>query len=176
MAADASGVDAPTPRLGLIWAQAAGGVIGDGGDIPWHVPEDSAHFREITSGCTVIMGRRTWDSLPERFRPLPGRVNVVVTAQPDWAAEGALVAHGIEEAIGLAGGETAWVMGGGVLYAETIARAQLLEVTELDLEVAGDTRAPSIPKGWALRRAQPENGWESSRTGIRYRFLRYERG
>ena len=76
--------------VGLIWAEAHGGVIGAEGGMPWNVPEDLAHFKEITLGAPVIMGRKTWDSLPERFRPLPGRENIVITRQQDWSAEGAL--------------------------------------------------------------------------------------
>ena len=76
-------------RLGLVWAQARGGVIGKDGGMPWHVPEDLAHFKAVTSGHPVIMGRRTWESFPARFRPLPGRRNIVVTASPSWAEPGA---------------------------------------------------------------------------------------
>ena len=78
-------------RISLIWAQAADGVIGEAGSIPWHLPEDLAHFKELTHGGAVIMGRRTWDSLPERFRPLAGRRNIVITRQKDWSVEGATV-------------------------------------------------------------------------------------
>ena len=75
--------------LHLIFARAANGVIGKNGTLPWHLPEDLAHFKRTTLGCPVIMGRKTWDSLPPRFRPLPGRLNIVVTRQSDWQAEGA---------------------------------------------------------------------------------------
>lgn len=77
-------------RLHLILARAANGVIGNNNALPWHLPEDLAHFKRLTSGCPVIMGRKTWDSLPARFRPLPGRRNIVVTRQPDWQADGAI--------------------------------------------------------------------------------------
>ncbi|NLB46931.1 MAG: dihydrofolate reductase [Microbacteriaceae bacterium] len=75
--------------VGLIWAQANAGAIGRNGEMPWHVPEDLAHFKQVTLGSPVVMGRRTWESLPERFRPLPGRVNIVVTRDPDFVAQGA---------------------------------------------------------------------------------------
>ncbi len=78
-------------NLGLVWAQSTSGVIGRDGGIPWHVPEDMAHFKQLTAGCTVVMGRRTWESLPARFRPLPGRRNVVLTRQSGYRAEGAEV-------------------------------------------------------------------------------------
>ncbi|WP_324273838.1 dihydrofolate reductase [Blastococcus brunescens] len=74
--------------VAMIWAQARHGVIGAGGGLPWHLPEDLKLFRARTTGSTVVMGRRTWESLPERFRPLPGRTNVVLTSDPDWTAEG----------------------------------------------------------------------------------------
>ena len=77
------------PRIGLIWAQARGGVIGKDGAMPWHLPEDLAHFKRTTLGCPVIMGRKTWDSLPPKFRPLPGRRNIVVTRNTQWQADGA---------------------------------------------------------------------------------------
>lgn len=161
-----------TPRIGLIWAEAHDGVIGADGGMPWHVPEDLAHFREITLGTPVIMGRRTWESFPDRFRPLPGRRNIVVTRNPEWGADGAETAADLDEAIGLAGdAETVWVIGGGELYRSAIGRADVLEVTELDLEVDGDTRAPSRD-GWPV---VEHGGWEQSRSGIRYRFVRHER-
>ena len=75
--------------VSLVWAQARGGVIGAGGLLPWHLPEDLALFRELTTGSTVVMGRRTWESLPPRFRPLPGRTKVVMTTDPGWSADGA---------------------------------------------------------------------------------------
>ena len=75
--------------LHLIYARAANGVIGKDNRLPWHIPEDMAHFKQLTQGCPVVMGRKTWDSLPARFRPLPGRTNIVVTRQADWQADGA---------------------------------------------------------------------------------------
>jgi dihydrofolate reductase len=159
-------------RVGLIWAEAHGGVIGAGGGMPWHVPEDLAHFREITIGHPVIMGRRTWESFPARFRPLPGRRNIVVTRDETWSASGAERAEGLSDALALAGDvETAWVIGGGQLYRAAIESADVLEVTELDLDVDGDTRAPSR-EGWRVVESTP---WQESSSGIRYRFLRHER-
>ena len=88
-------------KISLVAAVARNGVIGRGGTIPWRLPEDMAHFRELTMGHPVIMGRRTWESLPDRFRPLPGRRNVVVTRNPDWHADGAERAGSLEEALEL---------------------------------------------------------------------------
>ena len=89
-------------KIGLIWAQARGRVIGKGGVMPWHLPEDLAHFKRVTLNHPVIMGRKTWDSIPPKFRPLPGRTNIVVTRQSDWQAEGALRADSLEGALTLA--------------------------------------------------------------------------
>lgn len=166
-----------TAPIGLIWAEARGGVIGAQGGMPWHVPEDLAHFKATTLGAPVVMGRRTWESFPERFRPLPGRRNIVVTRQDDWTDAGAERAASLEEALTMAG-ETGpdriWVIGGGQLYREAIALADRLDVTELDLEVDGDTRAPDR-SGWRTVSVDPAEGWHTSRTGIRHRFLVLER-
>lgn len=155
--------------VGLIWAEAAGGVIGAEGGMPWHVPEDLAHFKEITLTAPVVMGRKTWDSLPERFRPLPGRENIVITRSQDWTAEGARRAADLTGAV--RGLERVWIIGGAEIFAQVIGHADRLEVTELDLEVDGDAYAPS-KQGWRL---VDEGEWQTSRTGIRYRFLGYER-
>jgi len=150
--------------LSLIWAEAHDRVIGLAGGMPWHVPEDLAHFKELTLGSTVVMGRKTWDALDPRFRPLPGRRNIVVTRDPEWAAEGADVVHGIPG--------DGWIIGGAELFAATIDLADRLEVTELDLTVDGDTWAPPIGPDWHLAE---EGEWQESRTGIRYRFRGYDR-
>ena len=155
--------------VGLIWAEAADGVIGAEGGMPWHVPEDLAHFKEITLGAPVVMGRKTWDSLPERFRPLAGRENIVITRQQDWTADGARRAATVAEAV--RGHDRVWIIGGAEIFRQVIGDADRLEVTELDLEVDGDAYAP--PKtGWRL---VDEGEWLTSRPGVRYRFLGYER-
>ncbi len=156
--------------VALIWAEAHEGVIGHDGTIPWHLPEDLAHFRAVTDGATVVMGRRTWDSLPPRFRPLPGRRNVVITRQGDWQAEGAVVAHSLEEALQDAGSATTWVIGGGEIYRQALPHATRVEITEVDLDIDGDTRAPDLGDGWH-RDVTPEAGWLESGTGTRYRFV-----
>ena len=294
---DAAPVEHPG-SLGLIWAQARGGVIGAGGTMPWHLPEDLAHFRAATMGAPVIMGRRTWESFPDRFRPLPGRRNIVVTRDPEWVDAGAEAVGSLDEALALypapapprraapesaprgtratpesalratgasalraTGAESesalratgaasesalratgaasesalratgaasesalratgaasesalratpesalratlsasapadvartamngreheddalpspdAWVIGGGELYRAAIDRADVLEVTEIDLDVDGDTMAPEIgASSWRLASVDPRDGWRTSRTGLRYRFLTY---
>src|SRR3712207_5528270 len=103
--------------LGLVWAQARGGVIGADGRLPWHLPEDLRLFRQLTTGSTVVMGRHTWDSLPERFRPLPGRRNVVLTRDPSWAADGAERAADVAQVLARADAGDLWVVGGGRVYA-----------------------------------------------------------
>lgn len=160
--------------VGLVWAEAHDGVIGADGGMPWHVPEDLAHFRAVTASHDVIMGRRTWESLPPRFRPLPGRRNIVVTRSTEWAAEGADCAASLGDALRLSAGDEVWVIGGGMLYAEAVGIADVLEVTRLDLAVDGDTRAPSTD-GWRRVTADPVEGWHTSRSGIRYRFETYRR-
>ncbi len=124
-------------------AVARGGVIGRGGTLPWNLPEDMAHFRELTMGHPVVMGRRTWDSLPDRFRPLPGRRNVVVTRNDTWTADGAERAGSLDDALELLEDKPqAFVIGGGKLFAEALPIADALLLTELDLEVEGDTFFP----------------------------------
>jgi dihydrofolate reductase len=166
-------------RLALIWAQAADGVIGRDGRMPWHVPEDMARFKELTLGHAVIMGRHTWESIEPRFRPLVERRNIVVSRGEAFAAEGAEVAHSIDEAIQLAGGHSAggqaWVIGGAQIYAATIDRATRLEVTEIDAEFEGDSYAPPVDDSWELTTLDPDVGWHTSRTGLPYRFATYEK-
>ncbi|GAA1009718.1 MULTISPECIES: dihydrofolate reductase [Tsukamurella] len=154
--------------IGLIWAQARGGVIGADGGIPWHIPEDMKFFRETTAGATMLMGRKTWDSLPPRFRPLPGRTNIVVTRDRTWSADGALVQHDLT----LPDTEDLWVMGGGEIYAAALPSADLLAVTEVDADIDGDTVAPAIPDDFALT---DDTGWRDSSSGLRYRHLTYRR-
>lgn len=171
-------------RVGLIWAQAEDAVIGRDGGMPWHVPEDLAHFKAITLGSPVVMGRATWDSLDPRWRPLPGRRNIVITRQPEWSADGAERAGSVDQALALAASddpEWIWVIGGGTIFALTIGDAERLEVTELrhpgrfDPE-PGDVHAPAIdPAAFSAVDAEPAAGWARSRSGIRYRFVRYDR-
>ncbi|WP_120005927.1 dihydrofolate reductase [Nesterenkonia muleiensis] len=175
------------PHIGMIWAQARNGVIGAAGTMPWHVPEDMARFRNLTHGSPVIMGRKTWDSLPERFRPLPGRTNIVITRDDatsrELAEESAVPASSLEEAVELAkaraeSAHRVWIMGGGAIYAEAVEKeiAGLASVTRFDLEVDGDTYAPVLePQQWELAAAEPASGWSISESGIGYRFETYQR-
>jgi len=135
----------PEPtRIVLIAAVARNGVIGRDNALLWHLPEDLAHFRRHTAGHAVVMGRRTWDSLPPRFRPLPGRRNIVVTRNPQWQADGAERAASPEAARALLSGTPlAFVIGGAALYAATLPWADELLLTEIDRDFEGDTRFPA---------------------------------
>jgi dihydrofolate reductase len=158
--------------IGVIWAQAANGVIGRDNAIPWHLPEDLAHFREVTGTATVLMGRRTWESLPPRFRPLPRRRNLVLTRDRDWRAAGAEPVADLDLALDAADGDV-WVIGGADVYTAALPRADVIELTELGESFAGDVRAPALPVGWRLQSSDPATGWHESRTGLHYRWLRY---
>lgn len=162
--------------LGLIWAQTPAGVIGADGGIPWRLPEDQVRFRRLTTGHVVLMGRATWDSLPERVRPLPGRENVVLTRSPGWTAPGATVVGSVAEAARALAGRDAWVVGGGQVYAAFLDAADRLEVTEVHLNVPGDALAPPVdPAAWRQVGRQADDGWHTSTTGVPYRYLSYLR-
>jgi len=169
-------------HVGLVWAQADGGVIGRDGGMPWHVPEDLAHFKAVTLGAPVVMGRKTWDSLDPRYRPLPGRRNIVVTRQMDGVFDGAERAGSLDDALALvSGAERVWVIGGGQLFAEALDRPGLVDVVEVTelvhpggfIPEPGDVRAPAVPDAFRLEAIDPESGEHTSRSGIRYRFLTY---
>lgn len=159
-------------ELHLIYARARNGVIGRNNTLPWHVPEDLAHFKRLTSGCPVIMGRRTWDSLPPRFRPLPGRDNIVITRQSDWHCEGARSAASVPAALALcADAPHVWVIGGAQIYAQALPLATSVAVTELDLEVAGDAYAPELGPMWCEHSREPH----TAASGLAYSLVRYRR-
>ena len=157
--------------VGLIWAQSTSGVIGRDGGIPWRLPEDQAHFKRLTLGHTVVMGRLTWESLPKKVRPLPGRRNVVLTRQADYMAEGADVLTTLEDA--LTGNET-WVIGGEQIYALALPVATRCEVTEVEIELPredDDAVAPVLDEAWV----GSGGDWLTSESGLRYRFYSYLR-
>ncbi len=129
----------------VIAAVARNRVIGRDNRLLWNIPEDMAHFRKLTTGHTVLMGRKTWESLPPRFRPLPGRRNIVISRQADYAAPGAELADSLENALKLAStAATVFVIGGEQIYAQAMAVADRLEITEVDLEPEGDAWFPEI--------------------------------
>ncbi len=153
----------------LIWAQSTSGVIGRDGGIPWKLPEDLARFRELTMGHTVLMGRRTWESLPPRFRPLPGRRNVVLTRNPHYEAAGADVVTSLD---GI--DPDAWVIGGSEIYHLALPSATRCEVTEVDVDLRPedeDALAPMLDESWT----GTAGTWQDSSSGLRYRFLSYVR-
>jgi dihydrofolate reductase len=157
--------------LSLIWAQSSSGIIGRAGGIPWQLPEDLARFQTLTMGHTVVMGRRTWESLPAKFRPLPGRRNVVLTQQTGFTADGATVVRSLDEA--LTDPDT-WVAGGEQIYRLAMPRATRCEVTEVEIDLRredGDVVAPVLDETWVGTTGR----WETSRTGLRYRFHTYLR-
>ena len=146
----------------MIWAEARDRVVGAKGEIPWRLPEDQRMFRDRTGGATVVMGRATWDSLPERFRPLPGRRNVVLTRNPSWSAPGAEVVHSVDE-VDLSG--EVWVMGGEAVYRALLPKAEHILRTRIDLDVEGDTWAPELDGRWVVTAS---SGWQTSGGGLRF--------
>jgi dihydrofolate reductase len=154
----------------LIWAQSTSGVIGRDGGIPWRLPEDMARFKDLTLGHTVVMGRLTWESLPARVRPLPGRRNVVVTRDPDYRADGAEVVTSLEDAPL----DDAWVVGGAQIYALALPLATRCEVTEVEIDLRrehDDVTAPVLDESWV----GTAGDWLDSSSGLRYRFYSYRR-
>jgi dihydrofolate reductase len=144
---------------------AANRVIGRDGDLPWHLPGDLKHFKELTSGGTVVMGRKTYESIPERFRPLPNRRNIVLTRN-GFEDPGAEIENDLRAALA----QDCFVIGGGSLYAQALPLADRLYLTEVDAEIAGDTFFPETP-GWHVT----EESEPIEENGLRYRFRTYER-
>ncbi len=161
--------------LTLIAAVAKNGVIGKGNALPWHLPEDLKHFKALTTGHAVIMGRKTWESLPPKFRPLPNRLNIVITRDSAYVAPGATVVHALDEAVKVSAGETArklFVIGGAELYAHALLHAQRLELTEIDAAFEGDAHFPDFDRAqW--REIRRDSG--KSDSGLDYAFVTYER-
>ena len=159
--------------INLIFARARNGVIGKDNQLPWHLPEDLAHFKRTTLGQPVIMGRKTWDSLPPKFRPLPGRTNLVVTRQADWQAAGATVAHPLAQAQALCDpAQEVWVIGGAEIYAQALPYARKAVITEIDLTVeGGDAFAPQFGSQWQETAREDH----VSAQGLPYRFITLER-
>jgi dihydrofolate reductase len=162
-----------TQDLVLIAAVARNGAIGVGNGLIFKEPADQQHFRAATLGCPVVMGRKTWDSLPARFRPLPGRGNVVLSRNADFAAPGAAVATSLPAALdSLPDAPRVFVIGGAQLYAQALPLATELLLTEVDADLAGDAFFPA----WD-RAAFDETERRSAVTdsGIRYHFVTYRR-
>ena len=160
------------PRISLIYARAANGVIGKNNAMPWHLPEDLAHFKQLTQGWPVIMGRKTWDSLPPRFRPLPGRTNVVITRQAGWNEAGAQPACSLANALAQCSeSEQVWIIGGAQIYALAEPLADCIEVTEIAQDFEGDAFAPPLSDAW---RETAREAHVSSQ-GLPFSFVTFEK-
>ncbi len=146
----------------LVVARSENKVIGNEGTIPWHVPEDFAHFKELTYGHPIIMGRNTFDSIG---RPLPGRTSIVVTRQSDYKKEGVRVVHSVAEAIDLAKtlDDEIFIIGGAQIYDQSFAFADEIVLSEIPGEFVGDTFF-EIPAGWVVASREPKVGF----TVVRY--------
>jgi dihydrofolate reductase len=158
----------------LIWAEAADRVIGSDGSIPWRLPEEQQHFKALTMGGTVIMGRGTWESLPASVRPLPGRRNIVVTRQASYDAPGAEIVASLEDAFERADGDV-WVIGGASIYEQALPHADRVVRTRVHLQVEGDSRAPVLDSAWTLFGCDPATGLHRSETGVEYCVATLER-
>ena len=160
------------PRINLIYARAANGVIGKDNAMPWHLPEDLAHFKRLTQGWPVIMGRKTWDSLPPRFRPLPGRTNVVITRQPGWIDTGAQTASSLTAALALCSqAKEVWIIGGAQIYAQAEPLADRIEVTEIAQNFEGDAFAPPLGEEWQ----ETVREMQVSSSGLPFSFVTFKK-
>jgi len=157
--------------VAIVVAHSSNRVIGRDGDLPWHLPADLAHFRELTGGGTVVMGRRTFESLPDAFRPLPNRRNIVLSGDPEYRAEGAETMPSLAAALAACDGDC-FVIGGGATYEQALAHCDRVYATEVEAAVEGDTLFPPLAEDeWrCAERSEPlrENGYSFS-------FKRYER-
>ena len=158
--------------LHLIYARARNNVIGLQGDLPWHLPEDLAHFKRTTLGQPVVMGRVTWESIPEKFRPLPGRSNVVVSRQSNYPAAGATVVDSLQAALALfPADEVVWLIGGAQLYAQGLPLASQVVVTEIDADFEGDAYAPLLSSDWQ----EQSRSTHTSAQGLNYSVVTWEK-
>ncbi|KVP75563.1 hypothetical protein WJ96_07595 [Burkholderia ubonensis] len=159
-------------ELILIAALARNRVIGHENQLCWHLPEDLARFRQLTRGHTVIMGRKTWESLPTTVRPLPGRQNIVISRQADYLADGARLVTNLADALALAEREKVFVIGGAQLYTLALPRADVLELTEVELSPDGNAFFPEFnARDWHVDVREDA----VSQAGIQYAFVRYLR-
>ncbi len=165
--------DHSSPELVLIAAVARNGVIGRDGGLVFQEPADQRHFRQATLGCPVIMGRKTWDSLPPRFRPLPGRRNIVVSRNPGLAATGAEMAADLPAALAAAAdAPRVFVIGGAQLYAQALPLAQRLMLTEVDAELVGDVFFPTWDRSQFV---ETQRHRAFTHQGMPYHFVEYQR-
>lgn len=156
----------------VVVARARNGVIGIDNRLPWHLPEDLKRFKALTTGNAVVMGRKTWESLPPKFRPLPERLNIVVTRDRGYVAAGATIAHSLPEAVAAAGGRKAFVIGGAEIYAQALPLATRLEITEVDADIPGDAFFPALDA--AVWREDAREAHVAA-NGLRFAFVGYRR-
>jgi dihydrofolate reductase len=157
--------------ISIVVAHAANRVIGRDGGLPWRLPRDMRHFRELTTGGVVLMGRRTFESLPDAFRPLPQRRNLVLSRDPAYARPGAEVFHGLAQALEACGREC-FVIGGAITYEEALPDCGRIHATEIEVEIDGDVRFPVLDSGaWRCVHSS-ERIVENE---LPFRFMTYER-
>ncbi|WP_051129725.1 dihydrofolate reductase [Yaniella halotolerans] len=170
----------------MVWAQSLNGVIGLDGGMPWDVPEDLQHFKQVTMGEVLVMGRRTWSSFPKSVRPLPGRISIVVSktfsedpSDPNLHHDDVHIVEDLDKGLELAAqlktSPTIWVVGGGTLYDQAIDVTTVIERSLFNLDVDGDTYAPELDGSWTLAEQDPVDGWHTSKSSVEYRFERWER-
>ena len=160
-------------KICIIAAVAKNRVIGKDNQLLWHIPEDMRHFRELTRGKPVIMGRKTWESLPEKFRPLPGRQNIVVTRNRSYVAESALLAGSLDQALQVA--DTAsevFIIGGADIYRQAMPLADSMYLTEVDLAPDGDA---SFPEFSSIEWAETGRERQQAPDGLAFAFVSYRR-
>lgn len=161
-------------EIGMIWAQTTDGIIGDGKDMPWYLPEDLQHFKEATVGHAVVMGRTSWEALGDRYRPLPQRENYVVTRNSSYEAPGGHVFTSLSDAIASATAfqlntdesrpALVWILGGGQVYAQCMPVADRIVITEIAMEAPGrfEVYAPLVTAPEFTLSAGP---WQTSEKG-----------
>jgi dihydrofolate reductase len=159
-----------TAKISLVVAVAKNGVIGRHNRLPWHIPEDLKRFKALTMGKPIVMGRKTWDSLPKK--PLPGRTNIVVTRNPEFRAEGAVVANSFADATAKAGEGEIAVIGGEAIFAEALPVAAIIHITQVAASPEGDAFMPLIDR--AQWRETACDGPHSA-DGLQYSFVTLER-
>jgi len=161
--------------LNIIAAIGKGRELGLAGELLWHLPDDMRRFKEITTGHPVIMGRKTWESLPEKFRPLPNRTNIVVTRQITYKAEGAIVTKSLEaaraETVQAPGANEVFIIGGGELYRDALPFTDRLYLTLIDAAAEADTFFPPYEKEFAKLISKESHEWN----GLKYTWVKLER-
>lgn len=146
--------------INIIVATSENNVIGRGNDIPWYIPKDLEHFKKLTTGNTVIMGRKTYESLPKEYRPLPNRVNIVITRDKSYQAKGCLVVNSLEEALRKSdNNREIFIIGGGQIYREGLKFAERIYLTKIHKNIEGDTYFPKLNKFWKLVDEEEKSGF-----------------